>query len=266
MPNFEAGEVVANNPPMMNEISEEIGRFMLIPRVQDAHLHFEAYVEDVPATPQGMKLVLDTLISSANYKYRASVLEQLWIEQYVWPDGGTYDWIDDYSHVNPVIVPFNIFPLKPFYSTVENNHKVMLEVNTLKGIGSVKEINCIDRNIFGFPTHFLAWENNSYLGRKILQTMDHRPLGIPGQYCQITCNDLFFSRASVTEYGTSPPICALFLTANPLHAYFPKNRLSSSMTYGKLTFDVRSRYIHPTMVVTNEVYDYSLVIEIRNVY
>lgn len=267
MPLSNPGDVLAIDPPQLDAVSQNPGRFMLIPRALDAYLRFEAYVEDVPATPKGMKQVLELLISNGNYTYRSSILEQLWVEQLVWPESGSYDWIDADLGLapRPTLIPKTIFPCSPYglYDTVG----VMLDVNTQRGIGCIKEINCEERNVFGFPTHQRFW--NDYKRshqRGDVRTMNNRRLGIPGQYCQITSGDMFLSRASMNDRTTSDPICALFLTSNPLNNYFPKNRLSSSITYTQLTFSVNSVYVPSGMVVTNEVYDVSLVVEIRNVY
>jgi len=88
---------------------------------------------------------------------------------------------------------------------------------------------------------------------------------------QITSNDVFLSRTTVSDKSTGAALCALFITTgdpgqvpHPI-AYFPRNVLSSSVTYNQLEFYVRSRYIHPTMTVSKEIYEYALICEIRNV-
>ena len=265
LPLGDGGDVVAANLPDMDAASTGPGEFKLVPRPTDAYLRFEAYVTDLPATPSSLKRLLDMLIANGNYKYRASILDQMWAEQLVWPEGGTYDWVgaDIDGGATPSIVPFNIFPMRAGYDAT----KVLLNLNTAKGIGSIKEVNFDPLNVFGMPDHFRSWDDaDGKFKVDTVKTLDGGELGVPGQYCQMTSNDVFLSRATMTEQGTSASICAMFLTPNPLLCYFPKNRLSASISYGSLTLDVRSRYTHPSVMVTNEVYDYSLVIEIRNVF
>jgi hypothetical protein len=88
---------------------------------------------------------------------------------------------------------------------------------------------------------------------------------------QISSNDVFLSRTTINEKSSGASLCGLFITpGNPTSVshpltYFPKNVLSSSVTYNSLNFDVRSKYYHQSMNVTKEVYEYSLVMEIRHV-
>jgi len=69
---------------------------------------------------------------------------------------------------------------------------------------------------------------------------------------------------------TGAALCALFFNTDepgsvphPI-TYFPKNVLSSGASFNFLEFTARSRYIHPTVVVTKEVFEVSFIGEIRN--
>ena len=82
---------------------------------------------------------------------------------------------------------------------------------------------------------------------------------------------MFLSRTTLKDNSSGAALCALFVTpgepgsvANPIN-YFPKNVMSSSASYNSLDFDVRSRYINKgELEVTNEVYEYTLITEIRS--
>lgn len=69
---------------------------------------------------------------------------------------------------------------------------------------------------------------------------------------------------------SGPALCALFYhtgepgtVPHPI-TYFPKNILSSGAAYNALQFRVNSRHLDPVLKVTGELFEYSLILEIRS--
>ena len=263
---IEAGDVLAHNPPNLLALSVGPTRVYLVPRSTDVQLRFETYISEVPATPEGMKSVLDSLLANANHVYRASVLEQTFAGRFVWPATGQYEYDPNQAAGRAYLYPENIFPLHAEYGATN----VLLTVNTARGTGGVRQVNFDPDNVFGFGDSYHTWDDDAKKPKNARVTISSiDKLGVRGQVCEISSMQVFQSRQSLTGDSVNPAICGLFLTPGlpttfPL-SYFPKNLLSSSISYGSLDFQVRSRYVHNSVFVTNEVYQYNLVGEIRNV-
>ncbi len=259
----EKGDVTAVNPPQLDAVSLAPATFYLVPRKEDMKLRLECYAYEIPAIPSALKVVLDLLIANANYKYRVSVLEQVFEERYIWPATSEH-FADDTGVVSARLYPYNIFPIVTGFGA----DKITLDINTKENFGSVRDIAWDERNIFGLSDHYSTWDPAKRRNKQtsIESTM---PLGVRSQICEISSTQVFQSRASLTSETVNAAICALFLapgqpTTFPM-TFFPKNLLASSISYSSLDFMVRSRYVHPTMTVTGEQYDYVLVAEIRGV-
>lgn len=261
---FDAGDVTAANPPALDALSVTPSSFYLLPRREDLILQAEAYIHECPATPSALKTVLDTLIVNLNQKYRFSVLSTVHAARYIYPENSRAEYDPNTGLVATDLYPYNIFPIVPSY----DGEAVELEVNTKANVGSVRNITFGERNIFGFSNVYNGWDmiTRRY---KSFKVASKTVLGVRGQICEISSTQLFQSRAHMTGDSVNASIVALFLapgqpTTFPM-TFFPKNLLSSSVSYNTLDFAVCSRYVHPTMLVTKEEYEYILLIEIRNV-
>jgi hypothetical protein len=258
------GDVTAVNRPAMNAVSIARSRFFLVPRRVDLSLRLEAYAHNVPATASDLRDLFEIMLSNANYRYRASVLEQLYETKYIWPSTGRYDYDPGTGMGVATIAPSNIFPMTVEYE----NDAIVLNINTRTGAGSIRDVAFDKDNPFGMPSKTHAWDDVRRRN-KFSRVVGSGELGIGGQECEISSTMLFQGRGTLTNDSVQAPICAIFMdpSANPtpLTTFFPKNRLSSSISYSYLDYNCKSRYRHDTLKVTNEVYSYSLVGEIRNV-
>lgn len=255
------GDVTGVEAPQLEAIGVAPSTFYLLPRRDDVYLEVDTYLHETPATPAALKAVLDTLIVNLNKKYRTSILEQIYAERFVWPGNSRADYNADTGVITTDLYPYNIFPLSPSY----DGEAVELEVNTDSFVGSIRNVKFGERNIFGFSNEYNTW---NLLKRKkkneVIRSIT--TLGVRGQVCEISSTQMFQSRALLTPDSVNASIVALFLapgqpTTFPM-TFFPKNLLSSSVSYNTLDFNVCSRYVHD-MIVTQEEYEYILLGEIR---
>jgi len=176
MPMAHGGDVTSIHQPLMNSTSLADAYFHLIPRQLPAHLEFQLYVQDAPATPAGMTAMLEQLIAAGNYKYRHSVLEFPFTRRHIWPEGAEYN--PGINSRVTLTVP-NILPLFPHYEY----DKVKLTVNTQTGQGSVRAVDFDERNVFGMHEHYKTWDD--YSGSNVRRTIESSlPLGVRNQQCE----------------------------------------------------------------------------------
>lgn len=260
----EEGDVVGQFLPNMDAVSTGKYGFYLIPRRHDLILRLETYAIDVKATPSSLKTLFDDMLANANYTYRASILEQVYDEKYIWPETGVYNHVPELGGGIAFLHPANIFPIQAKYDATG----IQLEINTVRDIGSIRKIEFDEENPFGLPDNTYAWDDAKRRHKNTV-VESNRELGVNDQECEISSTSLYQGRGTLTTDSVRAATCAIFMrpgNENPtkLTTFFPKNRLASSISYSYLDFMARSKYTHKTLTVVGEKFRYSLVMEIRN--
>lgn len=253
---FAEGEAVGVIVPDAMATSNDNHECYLIPSRSDIEIKCEVYVNHADMTVTSAKSILEAAINNANYKYRTAVLEQDWTDRLVWPKNA------EYADGNLLaLTPGNIFPL---HASIDADDTLCLTINTAGGQGSVKKIWFAAgvENVFAFPDVIESWDEERGRNKRV-EVRNIGVIGIRDQECEITSSDMFLARATISAEGVGPALCASFLDDNPHRDYFPKNRLSPS-TYNAITLIIKSRHSHPHFKITNEVYKYSLVCELRH--
>lgn len=252
----DGGDVVASGRIFPNNTSPPgpDHYFYLIPRENDIVLKLQGYLDRVPATPAALQGVFEQMLAVANYRYRTAVLQMSdAVEDILLPRGARI-----IGNAVAGLSPENIFPIA---ASFVDSSEIKLVINTARGQGSVKAVRFGEDNVFGMPAEIKAWRADVDKFERVT-VVNGREVGVPEQECEITSNEMYLARATIDARGVSESLCAAFLSDDPRQHYFPRNQITPS-TYNSINLNIRSRHAHPSIVVKDEKYAYSLVCEMR---
>lgn len=253
------GECTAANDYVASFQFEQPAKFAYIP-LRDTYvkLSVETRLTNAVASPQTMEKAFEDLLLEANYLMRWMCLNGPHQIKVIWPDKTRL--LRAKSRV--VTEPLNIMPLSASASL--NGQFFEISVNTTKGRGAIVELSFPSDNIFGMHENILGYDKDK--GKfKTHIVQNSMALGVRGQHCTITSGDLHLSRALISPDLNNQCLVAVFpseLEKND-QPYLPLNRLSSSCTYDKISFNVFSQHRNETFTVSGEKFSYLLVFEIR---